>query len=192
MDVVDAKASLRIAARNRRQASQARAPANAPDLAADKFLESIAVDPRCVVSGYWPIQGEMDPRPLLTRLLRQGCRCALPVIVECELPLMFREWRLGDALEKGPFGTSEPGPAAAEIIPDVLVVPLLAFDLRGYRLGYGGGYYDRTLHVLRRTAQKCVAVGFAYAGQQVESVPVSDTDERLDWVVHENFAKAYL
>ena len=105
---------------------------------------------------------------------------------------MFREWRLGDALEKGPFGTSEPGPAAAEIIPDVLVVPLLAFDLRGYRLGYGGGYYDRTLHVLRRTAQKCVAVGFAYAGQQVESVPVSDTDERLDWVVHENFAKAYL
>jgi len=68
---------------------------------------------------------------------------------------------------------------------------LLAFDDRGYRLGYGGGYYDRTLRSLRRGVQKCVAVGFAYAGQEVETVPINDTDERLDWVVHENFAKAY-
>ena len=191
MDVVDAKASLRVVARNLRRASRVRAPATAPDLAADRFLDSIAVEPPCDVSGYWPIQGELDPRPLLTRLLQRGCRCALPVIVGRELPLLFREWRSGDALANGPFGTSEPGPEAAEIIPEILVVPLLAFDDRGYRLGYGGGYYDRTLRSLRRGAQKCVAVGLAYAGQEVETVPVSEMDERLDWVVHENFAKAY-
>ena len=191
MGVFDAKASLRVIAQNTRQGSRAQAPANSPDLAADKFLESIAIELPCVVSGYWPIQGELDPRPLLARLLRRGCRGALPVIVEGERPLMFREWGAGDALASGPFGTSEPGPAAAEITPDILIVPLLAFDNRGYRLGYGGGYYDRTLRSLRCGAQKCMAVGFAYAGQEVEAVPANDTDERLDWVVHENFAKAY-
>ena len=191
MNVVDAKASLRVAARIARQRSRTRALANTADLAADNFLESIAVEPPCVVSGYWPIQGEMDPRPLLIRLSRRGCRCALPVIVERARPLIFREWRPGDALVNGPFGTSEPSPSAAQIIPNSLVVPLLAFDNRGYRLGYGGGYYDRTLGSLRRTSWKCMAVGFAYATQEVETVPVSDTDEHLDWVVHEDFAKAY-
>ena len=191
MDVVDAKASLRVVARISRQGSRVRASGDPANLAADRFLESISVKPRCDVSGYWPIQGELDPRPLLTRLLQRGCRCALPVIVGRELPLMFREWRPGDTLAKGPFGTSEPGPEAAEIIPEILIVPLLAFDGRGYRLGYGGGYYDRTLRSLRRGGQKCVAVGFAYAGQEVETVPINDTDERLDWVVHENLATAY-
>ena len=115
----------------------------------------------------------------------------LPVIVERDRPMTFREWNPGDTLMEGPFGTSEPGSEAPEAIPDILIVPLLAFDHRGYRLGYGGGYYDRTLRLLRRRDRGCLAVGFAYSGQQVPAVPADDTDERLDWIVHENLAGAF-
>ena len=104
---------------------------------------------------------------------------------------MFREWSPGGSLVDGPFRTREPDSSSAEVTPDVLIAPLLAFDSRGYRLGYGGGYYDRTLRLFRQGARHCLAVGFAYSGQQVESLPVTETDERLDWVVTEAWARAF-
>ena len=143
------------------------------------------------MAGYWPIQGELDPQPLLTELGRRGARCALPAVPGRERPLEFREWTPDDPLVRGEFGTSEPPPDAQVIVPEVLIVPLLAFDKYGFRLGYGGGYYDRTIRSLRRDAKYCLAVGFAYAGQEVDTVPHDETDERLDWVVTEVFARTF-
>lgn len=137
------------------------------------------------------MKDELDPRPLLSRLLELGCQCALPVVVGRDQPLLFREWAPHDTLEAGPFGTREPASDAPEVTPGMLIVPLLAFDLRGFRLGYGGGFYDRTLRGLREDHEGCLAIGYAYADQQVDSVPVTDTDERLDWVVTEAYAEAF-
>jgi 5-formyltetrahydrofolate cyclo-ligase len=103
-------------------------------------------------------------------------------------PLIFREWRPGDVLEDAPFGTRIPSDAAKELTPEIVIVPLLAFDSEGYRLGYGGGYYDRTLDLLRRKGD-CIAVGFAYSGQEWAGVPRERHDERLDWIVTEDGAR---
>ncbi len=191
MDEVSAKASLRGIARTRRLGLRDSAPPNAAELAANNFLDRTGASGPRAVSGYWPIRGELDPRPLLTELKRRGARCALPAIAGRERPLEFREWTPGDPLTRAGFGTSEPAPGAPVVVPEVLIVPLLAFDGHGYRLGYGGGYYDRTIRSLRRGAGACLAVGFAYAGQEVDAVPHGETDERLDWVVTEVFARAF-
>ena len=191
MDELTEKESLREVARESRRRARLQAPADAPTRAAKKFTEFIEVLPSCVVSGYWPIQGELDPLPLMQRLQEIGCMCALPVVVGPQKPLKFCSWRLGENLIGGPFGTKEPEPATPEVVPSILIVPLLAFDARGYRLGYGGGFYDRTLRMLRRRAQMCTAIGFAFSGQEVQEVPVTATDEPLDWVVSETYAKAF-
>ncbi len=133
-----------------------------------------ALEGRCI-AGYWPIRGEIDPRPLLLAL---GRPIALPVTGPRGTALTFRLWRPGDALAPGPFGLSEPTglPAA----PDVLLVPLLAYDASGNRLGYGGGYYDRTI-----AATGALAIGAAYAGQEVAAVPAGPDDRPLAGVVTE-------
>jgi 5-formyltetrahydrofolate cyclo-ligase len=132
------------------------------------------------VSAYWPIRTEIDPRPLLIALA--GSAMALPVVIGPGHPLEFRRWREGDTLDIGVFGTAHP-PATAEIVePDLLLVPLLAFDRRRYRLGYGAGYYDRTLAGLR-SRKKIMAVGVAFAGQEVDSVPIDGWDQQLDLVI---------
>ncbi len=117
--------------------------------------------------------------------------CALPVVVGRQKPLKFFLWRLGENLIDGPFGTKEPEPVSLEVVPSILIVPLLAFDAHGFRLGYGGGFYDRTLRMLRRRIQACTAIGFAFSGQEVQEIPVTATDEPLDWVVSETYAKAF-
>ncbi len=134
------------------------------------------------VAGYWPMADEIDVRALMSRLFEDGGTVALPVVVAKEEPLVFRRWQPGMALEAGGFGTRHPGPEAPEMVPDILLVPLLAFDGRGYRLGWGGGFYDRTLSRLR-AAGNVNAVGIAYQGQKVDSVPHSSHDEPLDRVV---------
>ncbi|WP_339742498.1 5-formyltetrahydrofolate cyclo-ligase [uncultured Maricaulis sp.] len=138
--------------------------------------------PGAVVSGYWPLPGEIDPRPLMVALAERGARLALPVIVAPGSPLIFRAWQPGDALEPRAFGLMEPSARAPELVPDILLVPLLAIDPDGNRLGFGKGYYDRTLAGLRAAAAP-LAVGLAHEAQMVAAVPVDEFDQPLDWVV---------
>jgi 5-formyltetrahydrofolate cyclo-ligase len=119
---------------------------------------------------------------LLRRLGAEGFRLALPVMQGKGLPLLFRAWKQGDALDKGTWDIAEPKADKPVLEPDVVLVPLLAFDRKGWRLGYGGGFYDRTLAYLR--AHKAVAaVGLGYDGQEVDWVPHASYDQRLDWVL---------
>lgn len=136
------------------------------------------------VSLYHPMGTEMDTGPLLRALERAGHRIVLPVVTAKATPLTFRRWSSGDPLQSGGFGTSIPVDGAAEMDPDVLFVPLLAYDDAGYRLGYGGGFYDRTLEKLK-AAGTPVAVGIAFADQRVDSVPTGPHDECLDWIATE-------
>ncbi len=125
---------------------------------------------------------EIDVRPLLAALHDQGRTLVLPVVAGSGKPLIFRRWQPQMALQVGIFSTRHPGAEAAEEIPGLLLVPLLAFDGRGARLGWGGGFYDRTLAHLR-AAGPVIAVGVAYHGQRVERVPQSPDDQLLDWIV---------
>lgn len=138
-----------------------------------------------VVAGYWPMGDEIDPRPLMAELARRGRNLALPVVAARGQALTFRAWSPGDRLEPGPHGTAHPIAGAAERIPDLLLVPLLAFDRAGFRLGYGGGYYDRTLETLRARAQ-VKAIGLAFAAQEVAIIPRDGHDQRLDGILTED------
>jgi 5-formyltetrahydrofolate cyclo-ligase len=154
------------------------------------FRTAIDLPPDATVAGYWPISNEIDPRPILSYLHAAGHSCCLPVVVAEKESLVFRVWRPGTALLPSPHGIQAPGQDAPEIVPDLLLVPLLAFDSRGHRLGYGAGCYDRTLHQLR-ASRSVLAVGLAFALQQVEWIPADKTDQRLDWVVTERAAQQF-
>ncbi|MBN9042817.1 MAG: 5-formyltetrahydrofolate cyclo-ligase [Rhizobiales bacterium 62-47] len=140
------------------------------------------IKPGTVVAGYMPMRGEIDPRPLMHALAARGAHLALPVVVARDAPLLFRAWQANDALVAGPFGTSHPEDHIGNVVPDILLVPLAAFDRIGHRIGYGGGYYDRTLQKLR-AATTIVAAGVAFAIQEVETVPASHHDAVLDLVL---------
>ncbi len=133
-----------------------------------------------LLAAYFPVRSEFDCLPLIRRLADDHWELALPVISGSE-PLQFRRWTPGDPMCVGPFGILEPT-GGSPISPRVLLVPLLAFDRRCYRLGYGGGHYDRTLASLRHEAS-VVGIGLAFDEQEVEEVPVCPYDERLDWIV---------
>ena len=135
-----------------------------------------------VVSGFLAIGEEIDPAPLMQRLLAEGYRLCLPVMEGKEKPLVFRAWAPGEPLAETLWGIREPLPAAPALDPDVVLGPLLAFDAAGYRLGYGGGFYDRTLARLR-ALKPIVSIGIAFDEQRVDAVPHLDYDERLDWVL---------
>ncbi|MBM3489801.1 MAG: 5-formyltetrahydrofolate cyclo-ligase [Alphaproteobacteria bacterium] len=175
---------LRGEARAHRVRLAAAAPANAGELAAEHFLAAFAPGRGHVVSVYWPLPEEFDTRPLLVRLQAAGCVVALPVVVGRGQPLVFRRWQPGETLAEGPLGLREPLPRAAQVVPQLVVAPLLACDGQGYRLGYGGGYYDRSLRALRASARTS-AVGYAFAGQRVERLPHGPNDEPLDALAHE-------
>lgn len=182
----DTKAALRRAAQTaRREAHEAdRARGGEAAFAArDHFLAANLHRGAGVVAGYRPIRSEIDPTPLMLALYAAGHRLAVPVIEGPGKPLRFREWHPEAAMTEGPFGVPVPV-AGCWREPDLLIVPLLAFDRMGWRLGYGGGFYDRTLAALR--ARKRVrAVGFAYAAQEVEAVPHDEGDQPLDAIVTE-------
>ena len=137
-----------------------------------------------VVSAYWPLRDELDIRTLLTALQGEGMLCALPVVAGKAMPLVFRRWRPGDALVSASFGLAEPPSAAPTVDPRVLLIPLLAVDTDGNRLGYGAGYYDRTLAALRARGP-VIAVGMAFEAQRVAALPVDGYDQKLDWLVTE-------
>lgn len=162
-------------------------------MAAARFFEALAPPPALSIGAYWPKGREFDSLPLLERALEAGHRCALPVIRDGSKVLEFALWDGAAELLPGPHGIMQPpaGGRASWIEPDILIVPLLAFDRKGYRLGQGGGYYDATLGTLRR--KKAVqAVGLAYAAQAVLfHLPVEDHDEPMDWIVTEQGANRY-
>ena len=169
----------RGAGRRRRELAAAEAPAVAGAKAADQFLAQFSLPKGAIVSAYWPMGDELDPRPLIHRLHGAGHVIGLPVVVAKGAPLMFRAWTPETRFVPGGFRTEVPEPSAPEVVPNVLLVPLLAFDEAGYRLGYGGGFYDRTLVKLRASAH-ISAIGFAYEGQAVADVPRADYDQPLD------------
>jgi 5-formyltetrahydrofolate cyclo-ligase len=135
-----------------------------------------------IVSGYWPIRGEIDPMPLMRHLAARGAQLALPVITGRDLPLIFRAWTAEAQLLRGQLGIMEPSPQSAVAVPDILLVPLAAFDRAGHRIGYGAGHYDRTLERLR-TVKPIVAIGLAFAVQEIETIPTLPHDVRLDYVL---------
>jgi 5-formyltetrahydrofolate cyclo-ligase len=143
-----------------------------------------AITPGAVVSGYSPIRSEIDPVPLMRALAAQGARLALPAVMARGKSLAFRAWSAGDRLMLGPLGILEPSPAAAELIPDIMLVPLAAFDRAGHRIGYGAGHYDYTLAHLRKL-KPIVAIGIAFAVQEIEAVPALPHDVALDYVLTE-------
>ena len=137
------------------------------------LLRDFPPAPNAVVAGFWPLAGEIDIVPLLHSLLDRGHPVVLPVTPKLGNPLHFRLWRPGDGMVAERFGTL--APVGEPAVPEYLLVPLLAFDRRGYRLGYGGGFYDRTLAAL----PGAVAVGCGYAAQELDEVPVGPYDIRL-------------
>tara|TARA_R110002073_G_scaffold43462_1_gene120973 strand:+ start:10994 stop:11563 length:570 start_codon:yes stop_codon:yes gene_type:complete len=180
MNLDSLKADLRRRALAARQSAHDAAPDAGEQLVEHFPFELLA--PGAVVSGYWPLPGEIDPRPLMAELAARGARLVLPVIVAPGEPLIFREWRPGEPLQRRVFGLMEPAESAPELVPDILLVPLLAIDSDGNRLGFGKGYYDRTLAGLR-AAGTPLAIGLAYEAQVVAAVPVDEFDQPLDWLV---------
>jgi 5-formyltetrahydrofolate cyclo-ligase len=185
--IAEAKAALRVSARITREAL---AKAGAAEELARHVLASGLIPPGAKVSHYLAIGSEMNPAPAMAALAARGQVGLLPVVVARGQPLLFRRWAAGDPLVPGPLGTRMPSQDAAIEEPDVLLVPLLAFDAAGYRLGYGGGYYDRTLHALR-AVRLVVAIGLAYAGQEVASLPRHAGDERLDAIATEQGVRMF-
>ena len=181
MTVAD-KAALRAKARALRQTEASKHP-YAARAAAKHGLDGISVPSGAMVAGYAAIADELEALPWLAGLAARHAGTALPCIVAPGRPLIFRAWRPMDVLVKTRFGTREPPTSAPEVQPSVLIVPLLAYDARGYRLGYGGGYYDRTLATLSGSSVQ--AIGLAYAFQKVALLPRERHDEPLDAVVTE-------
>jgi len=142
----------------------------------------VPVTPGAIVSGFMPMKSEIDPLPLMKKLAHAGAQLALPVVAGRGKPLVMRAWTWGEQLATGVWGIREPKPEAAEVEPEILLVPLLAFDRTGHRLGYGGGYYDLTIARLR-ARKSIVAVGLAFAAQEIAEVPVTPRDVALDLVL---------
>jgi 5-formyltetrahydrofolate cyclo-ligase len=182
-DIADVKDRLRQSVRERRRLVTPEQAQKAGIDLAQGFAKHCTIPPKSTVSAYWPSRYEIDPRPLMAMLSGQGHRICLPVVVERDQPLIFRAYRAREPLVKG-NGAMVPDPAAPELEPDVLLVPLVAFDRQGGRLGQGAGYYDRTLEKLR-TRRAVQAIGIAYALQEVDAVPLADYDQSLDGVLTE-------
>jgi 5-formyltetrahydrofolate cyclo-ligase len=177
------KADLRAAALAKRDALSDEQRADAAQALAKRGLP-VEITPGMVVSGYSPIRNEIDPAPLMRRLAEQGARLALPAVMARGKSLAFRAWFPDDRLMLGPLGIPEPSPGAAELIPDIMLVPLAAFDPQGHRIGYGAGHYDFTLEHLRKV-KAITAVGTAFAVQQIKAVPALPHDVALDYVLTE-------
>ncbi len=178
------KADLRAAVLAKRDALSDEQRAEAAQALAKRKLP-FEIAPGTIVSGYSPIRNEIDPAPLMVKLAEAGMRLALPVVNARGKSLTFRAWSPTDRLMLGPLGIPEPSPAAAEVIPDIMLTPLAAFDRLGHRIGYGAGHYDHTFAHLRKTKQ-IVGIGLAFAAQEIKAVPALSHDVALDYVLTES------
>jgi 5-formyltetrahydrofolate cyclo-ligase len=178
-----AKATMRREAKARRDALPPEVRAQAASAIAERPFPR-ALSAGATVSGFMPLKSEISPLPLMRKLADAGTRLALPAVQGRGRRLVMRAFGFGDALVSGVWGIREPGPDAPEVWPDVLLVPLLAFDRHGRRLGYGAGYYDLTLSALR-SIKGVLAVGIAFAVQEFACVPTTPRDAGLDLVLTE-------
>ncbi len=144
----------------------------------------VAVKQGLIVSGFMPMKTEINPLPLLRKLAEAGAQLALPCIDARGKPLIMRAYKFGDPFKSGQWGIREPMPEAPEVKPDFLLVPLACFDRAGQRIGYGAGYYDRTIANLR-AVKSITTIGIAFAVQEIPRVPATEHDERLDFVLTE-------
>jgi 5-formyltetrahydrofolate cyclo-ligase len=181
---MSAKNDLRAAALARRNALSGEARASAAQAIVARAFP-VEIVRGAVVSGYWPIRSEFDPMPLMRHLAAQGAQLALPVVTGRDQPLMFRAWTAEAQLLRAQLGIMEPSPQSAAVEPDIVLMPLAAFDRAGHRIGYGAGHYDRTLLQLR-VSKPIVAIGLAFAVQEIEAIPVLPHDVRLDYVLTED------
>lgn len=184
MSVTPSKEVIRKEAADRRAALKSQI-ADLSLALAQQFVAQVPVPQNAVVSSYWAIGDEADPQFLESELRRRGHRIVMPRVAGRNQPLDFHLWETGAKLVRGGFGLSEPPRDWPKLNPDVLIVPMLAFDRAGYRVGYGAGYYDRTIRGLR-AAKSVTAAGFAFAVQEFPELPHHAHDEKLDWIVTEN------
>jgi len=178
------KAALRNGALARRDAMAADARVKAVEIITQRPFP-VSIPKGAVVSGFSPIKTEFNPVPLMRKLADGGASLALPVVAGRGLPLTMRAWKFGDEMASGVWGIREPKPDAPEVFPDILLVPLAAFDRSGQRIGYGAGHYDRTIARLREM-KRVTAIGVCFAVQEIEHVPATAFDQRLDLVLTEN------
>jgi 5-formyltetrahydrofolate cyclo-ligase len=182
-DIEQTKVALRVKAHEARAGLSSDERKTASKAACEHFFSAISFPAAQVVAAYWPIRDEMDCQPILIRLMDTGQPVCLPVVMGEGEPLELRLWQDGAPLYPSGFGTLAPEELAPKAVPDVVLMPLLGFDGKGTRLGYGGGYYDRTLAAL---ASKPRLIGLAFAAQEVDFIPRGDHDIPLDSVVTEN------
>jgi 5-formyltetrahydrofolate cyclo-ligase len=176
------KAALRIKAHAARALLDHDERAEAAQAAAEHFFKSIELGPADVVAAYWRIRDELDCQPILVRLMDSNQTVVLPAVSGPEAPLDLRVWEQGSALYEAGFGTLAPSELAPRAEPDIVIMPLLGFDSAGTRLGYGGGYYDRTLAIMNKKPR---LVGLAFAAQELEHIPRDSHDVPLDAVITE-------
>jgi 5-formyltetrahydrofolate cyclo-ligase len=183
-DLKITKAEARKAAAKIRKSTHEQLKDDAPLMLASHGLPVPPSVARNVVSAFFPYKSEIDTRPLLGKLAGEGWTTCLPIVIALGEPLIFRRWLPGQPTIPGTWDIPQPTDDAPLVIPDVLLVPMMAFDKRGFRLGYGGGFYDRTLQELR-TQKAIIAIGVAYAAQEVDSVAHDSHDQALDYVMTE-------
>jgi 5-formyltetrahydrofolate cyclo-ligase len=183
-ELAELKAEARKLAAKRRKAAHDMMADVAPLRLVTSGIPLVPTREQRVVSGFFPYKSEIDVRPLLGKLAAEGWTTCLPIVIAKNEPLMFRRWLPGEPTVPGVWDIPRPADDAPEVLPDVLLVPLMAFDRLGYRLGYGGGFYDRTLEKLRKR-KTVTAIGVAYADQQVDSVPRGAHDQPLDFILTE-------
>lgn len=181
-DPREAKKKLRLLGKETRARVIAQSGQEAAQGLAQHGLDFCSPAPGSVISGFSAFGEELDPAPLMARLAEEGHTLALPVMVAKAQPLIFRAWKPGDPMKEAMWGIMEPRDEAPQVRPDVLLVPLLAFDERGYRVGYGGGFYDRTIAGLQ-AEKPIVTVGLALDELKVARVPTDQYDQPLDWVL---------
>jgi 5-formyltetrahydrofolate cyclo-ligase len=188
MSIVSQKQTLRAQAKSRRATLAGSLPDFAERIA--HFIDELAIVPGTSVGGYQALSEEADPSQLLSALQARKCEISYPRVHAKAQPLRFHVTLAGEAWRPGTFGVLEPRPDWPRAFPSMLLVPLLAFDAEGHRLGYGGGYYDRTLHQFRGE-RAMTAIGVCYAGQEIAEVPHDASDEKLDMVVTEQGVRRF-
>lgn len=181
--VADSKKKMREATLAQRDALPPEVRAAAAETIAVRGLP-IDVKQGTVVSGFMPIKSEINPLPLMKKLAESGALLALPRIAGRGQPLSMRAWAVGDPFERGQWGIREPQASAPEVVPDIVLAPLAAFDRKGHRLGYGAGYYDMTIRKAR-SSKPVTVIGLAFSLQEFPDVPVTERDELLDFVLTE-------
>ncbi len=185
MTAKELKAAIRNERLALRDAMTPQARLEAGQAMTDHARERIVFAPGAVISGFWPIRSEADIRPLMAQLRARGARLCLPVVLDRET-IVFRAWEPDAPVVKTGFGTTGPGPEAAVLEPDILLVPLSAFDRAGNRIGYGAGHYDRAIDRLKAKGRMPKLIGIAFDCQEVASVPAEPHDVPLDAILTES------